>query len=59
MLEAMARIASSQPNEAIARIASRKNSTIYKDRVNAGPHGPFNNDRVNTGPHGPFNYPGF
>ena len=28
MLEAMARITLSQPNEAMARIASRKNSTI-------------------------------
>jgi hypothetical protein len=31
MLEAMARIAPSQPNEAMARIASRKNSTISLD----------------------------
>ena len=29
MLEAMARIAPSQPNEAMVRIASRKNSTIH------------------------------
>jgi hypothetical protein len=28
MLEAMARVATSQPKEAMARIASRKNSTI-------------------------------
>ena len=32
MLEAMARIASSQPNEAMARIASRRNSTISLDQ---------------------------
>jgi hypothetical protein len=31
MLEAMARIAPSQPNEAMARIASRKNSAISLD----------------------------
>ena len=31
MLEAMARIAPSQPNEAIARIASRRNGTISLD----------------------------
>jgi hypothetical protein len=31
MLEAMARIAPSQPNEAMARIASRINSTILLD----------------------------
>jgi hypothetical protein len=31
MLEAMARIAPSQPNEAMARIASRRNSTISLD----------------------------
>jgi hypothetical protein len=31
MLEAMARIAPSQPNEAMARIASRRNSTITLD----------------------------
>jgi hypothetical protein len=37
MLEAMARIASSQPNEAMARIAPRRNGTISLDpsfRVN-------------------------
>jgi hypothetical protein len=31
MLEAMARIAPSQPNEAMARIASRRNRTILLD----------------------------
>jgi hypothetical protein len=31
MLEAMARIAPSQPNEAMARIPSRRNSTISLD----------------------------
>jgi hypothetical protein len=31
MLEAMARIASSQPNEAMARIAPRRNGTISLD----------------------------
>jgi hypothetical protein len=31
MLEAMARIAPSQPNEAMARIASRRNRTISLD----------------------------
>jgi hypothetical protein len=31
MLEAMARIAPSQPNEATARIASRRNGTISLD----------------------------
>jgi|AntAceMinimDraft_5_1070358.scaffolds.fasta_scaffold66122_1 hypothetical protein len=31
MLEAMARVAPSQPNEAMARIASRRNSTISLD----------------------------
>jgi hypothetical protein len=31
MLEAMARIAPSQPNEAIARIAPRRNSIISLD----------------------------
>jgi hypothetical protein len=31
MLQAMARIAPSQPNEAMARIASRRNSTISLD----------------------------
>jgi hypothetical protein len=31
MLEAMARIAPSQPNEAMARIASRRNGTISLD----------------------------
>jgi hypothetical protein len=31
MLEAMVRIAPSQPNKAMARIASRKNSTISLD----------------------------
>jgi hypothetical protein len=31
MLEAMARIAPSQPNEAMARIASLRNSTISLD----------------------------
>jgi hypothetical protein len=31
MLEAMARIAPSQPNEAMARIASRENSTMSLD----------------------------
>jgi hypothetical protein len=31
MLEAMARIAPSQPNEAMARIASRRNRTIELD----------------------------
>jgi hypothetical protein len=36
MLEAMARIAPSQPNEAMARIASRKNSTISLDPKSAG-----------------------
>jgi len=35
MLEAMARIAPSQPNEAMARIASRKNSTISLDPITA------------------------
>jgi hypothetical protein len=32
MLEAMARIAPSQPNEAMARIASRRNGTISLDQ---------------------------
>jgi hypothetical protein len=32
MLEAMARIAPSLPNDAMARIASRRNSTISLDR---------------------------
>jgi hypothetical protein len=32
MLEAMARIAPSQPNEAMARIASRRNCTISLDQ---------------------------
>jgi hypothetical protein len=32
MLEAMARIAPLQPNESMARIASRKNSTISLDQ---------------------------
>jgi hypothetical protein len=36
MLEAMARIALSQPNEAMARIASRKNSTISLDPKSVG-----------------------
>jgi hypothetical protein len=36
MLEAMARIAPSQPNEAMARIASRKNSTISLDPTSVG-----------------------
>jgi hypothetical protein len=36
MLEAMARIAPSQPNEAMARIASRKNSTISLDPKSVG-----------------------
>jgi hypothetical protein len=31
MLEAMARIAPSQPNDAMARIASRRNRTISLD----------------------------
>jgi hypothetical protein len=31
MLKAMARIAPSQPNEAMARIASRRNGTIFFD----------------------------
>jgi hypothetical protein len=31
MLEAMARIAPSQPNEAMTRVASRKNGTISLD----------------------------
>jgi hypothetical protein len=41
MLEAMARIAPSQPNEATARIASRRNSTISLD-----PNPPAFNFRV-------------
>ena len=36
MLEAMARVAPSQPNEAMARIASRKNSTISLDPKSVG-----------------------
>jgi hypothetical protein len=36
MLEAMARIAPSQPNEAMARIASRSNRTISLDPTSAG-----------------------
>ena len=36
MLEAMARVSPSQPNEAMARIASRKNSTISLDPKSAG-----------------------
>jgi hypothetical protein len=36
MLEAMARIAHSQPNKAMARIASRKKSTISLDPKSAG-----------------------
>jgi hypothetical protein len=36
MLEAMARIAPSQPKEAMARIASRKISTISLDPKSAG-----------------------
>jgi hypothetical protein len=32
MLEAMARFAPSQPNEAMARIASRRNRSISLDR---------------------------
>jgi hypothetical protein len=36
MLEAMARIASSQTNEAMARIASRKNGTISLDPKSVG-----------------------
>jgi len=36
MLEAMARIAPSQPNKATARIASRKNSTISLDPKSFG-----------------------
>jgi hypothetical protein len=41
MLEALARIAPSQPNEAMARIASRRNSTI-----SLGPNLPAFNFRV-------------
>jgi hypothetical protein len=36
MLEAMARIAPSQPNEAMARIASRKTITISFDPKSVG-----------------------
>jgi hypothetical protein len=36
MLEAMARIAPSQPNEVMARIASRKNSTNSLDPKSLG-----------------------
>jgi hypothetical protein len=36
MLEAMARIAPSQPNEAVARIASRRYSTISLDPKSVG-----------------------
>jgi hypothetical protein len=36
MLGAMARIAQSQPNEAVARIASLKNSTISLDPKSVG-----------------------
>jgi hypothetical protein len=36
MLEAMARIAPSQPNEAMARTASRKSSTISFDPESVG-----------------------
>jgi hypothetical protein len=36
MLEAMARITHSQPNEAMARIASRKKSTISLDQKFVG-----------------------
>ena len=36
MLEAMARIAPSQPNEAMACIASRKNNTIALDPKSFG-----------------------
>jgi hypothetical protein len=35
MLEAMARIALSQPNETMARIAYRKNSTVSLDPKSA------------------------
>jgi hypothetical protein len=36
MLEAMARISPSEPNEAMTRIASGKNSTISLDPKSAG-----------------------
>jgi hypothetical protein len=55
MLETMARIAPSQPNEAMARIAFRRNGTISLDPNLSA----FNKDKVNTGLHGPFNYPVF
>jgi hypothetical protein len=41
MLEAMARITQSQPNDAMARIASRRNRTISLD-----PNLPGQNSRV-------------